>query len=369
MISKEERFEIFLKSARLKHGNKFDYSLVEYINASTKVKIICPIHGVFERTPNQHIQYDCGKCKGMHKTTEDIIKQFEEVHGKKYDYSLVEYKNDSSKVEIICPTHGIFKQQVACHLRQKQGCPKCGTNRVAELSYLGEDKFIERIENIFGNDSFDYILLKYKNANTPVSLICKKCGNIETKSPSDFYRGFGCLVCKGDKVGRKSMTQEIFLERVKTIHGDKYDYSETIFTEYKSKIKIICPKHGAFEQVVNDHIQGCGCPSCRTSKGEERIIRFLKENNINYIFQHQVRINNSYHYYDFYLEDYNLVIEFNGMQHYKPIKFFGGEEGFEYLKKRDEIKKQYCLENQIDLFIISYKENIENKLLKKLNIL
>ena len=89
-----------------------------------------------------------------------------------------------------------------------------------------------------------------------------------------------------------------------------------------------------FEQRASDHIEGCGCPSCRTSKGEERIIRFLKENNINYIFQHQVRIDNSYHYYDFYLEDYNLIVEFNGKQHYQPIKFFGGEEGFEYLKKR-----------------------------------
>jgi hypothetical protein len=88
----------------------------------------------------------------------------------------------------------------------------------------------------------------------------------------------------------------------------------------------------------------------------------LNKNNINYIFQHQVKIGNSYHYYDFYLPKHNIIIEYNGMQHYKPIKFFGGQKGFDYLKERDNIKKEYCQNQNIKLIIISYKDNIEETL-------
>jgi hypothetical protein len=81
-----------------------------------------------------------------------------------------------------------------------------------------------------------------------------------------------------------------------------------------------------------------------------------------------VKINNSNHYYDFYISDYNIMIEFNGLQHYKPIKFFGCQEGFNYLQERDKIKEKYCLENQIKLLIIRYDDNIEEILNKTLNV-
>lgn len=90
-------------------------------------------------------------------------------------------------------------------------------------------------------------------------------------------------------------------------------------------------------------------------------------NNIEYIYQYQVKIKDSYHYYDFYLPKHNILIEYNGLQHYKPVVFFGGEKGFEYLKQRDKIKEKYCFDNQINLLILSYKDNIEKILNKTLN--
>lgn len=92
-------------------------------------------------------------------TTKNVIDKFESIHGSTYDYSLVDYQGDSKKVKIICRTHGIFEQQPACHIRQKQGCPRCGrekVNNIIKTRLLGNNKFIERIEKIFGKDIFDY---------------------------------------------------------------------------------------------------------------------------------------------------------------------------------------------------------------------
>ena len=223
------------------------------------------------------------------------------------------------------------------------------------------------MEKVFGKDAFDYSKLDYQGAHKEVTLVCKKCGNVETKAPSVWYLGFGCLKCQGNTVGKKLPTTEEFIIRAKKIHGDKYNYNKSIYTGISNKIEIICPKHGSFFQEPNVHINmKCNCPECNITKGEETISMWLNSRGIKYIFQHKVQINNSYHYYDFYLPEHNIMIEFNGKQHYEPIKFFGGQEALEYLQSRDKIKEQYCLDNQINLFIIRYDDNIEEILNKQL---
>lgn len=297
---------------------------------------------------------------GKRSTIQEVINKFEKIHGSTYDYSLVDYQGDSKKVKIICRTHGIFKQQPGAHIRQKQGCPKCGINKIGKSQQIGNSEFIKRIEQVFGKDTFDYSKLNYQGAHKEVILICKKCGNVEIKVPNVWYRGFGCLKCQGNTVGKKLLTNENFIERAKYIHGNKYDYSKVTYTGISNKIEIICPKHGSFFQEPNVHINmKCNCPECNVSKGEEQVGIWLNKNNIEYIYQHQIKIENSYHYYDFYLLKYNMLIEYNGLQHYKPITFFGGEKGFEYLKQRDKIKEKYCLDNKINLLILSYKDDIE----------
>jgi hypothetical protein len=305
-------------------------------------------------------------------TTQEVIERFKNIHGSTYDYSLVNYQGDSKKVKIICRYHGIFEQQPACHGRQKQGCPECGrkkVNNIIKTRLIGNDKFIERIEKIFGNNKFDYSKLDYQGAHKDVTLICKDCGNVETKDPRSFYCGYGCLKCRPKKRNPKQVTEKQFIERARKIHGKKYDYSRVIYTGISNKVEIICPKHGSFFQEPNVHINmKCNCPECNVSKGEENIGIWLNNKGIKYQFQYKVKINNSNHYYDFYISDYNIMIEFNGLQHYKPIKFFGCQEGFNYLQERDKIKEKYCLENQIKLLIIRYDDNIEEILNKTLNV-
>jgi hypothetical protein len=303
-------------------------------------------------------------------TTQEVIERFKSIHGNTYDYSLVNYQGDSKKVKIICRYHGIFEQQPACHGRQKQGCPECSrekVNNIIKTRLIGNDKFIERIEKIFGKDKFDYSKLDYQGAHKDVTLICKDCGNIETKDPRSFYCGYGCLKCRPKKRNPKQVTKKQFIERAKKIHGEKYDYSKVNYITLYNEIEIICPKHGSFYQKPTVHIHAkSNCPECNVSKGEEAISIWLNNKDIKYIFQHKIKINNSYHYYDFYLPDYNIIIEYNGLQHYKPIAFFGGQKGFTYLQERDKIKKKYCLENQINLLIISYKDDIDSILNKNI---
>jgi len=131
-MSKRLTTKQFIDRAKKVHGNKYDYSLVQYKNTKTKVKIICPVYGIFEQTPHAHLQgqncYKCGiiiKNNKLRKSTEQFIIDAKEVHGNKYNYSLVQYKNWSIKVKIICPEHGIFEQTPSNHL-QGNGCPKCG---------------------------------------------------------------------------------------------------------------------------------------------------------------------------------------------------------------------------------------------------
>lgn len=267
------------------HNNKYDYSLVEYVNCRTKIKIICPIHGVFEQSPDVHNKCGCSKCQNS--TTEEFIIISNLVHNNKYNYSLVEYINNKTKVKIICPTHGVFEQRPHAHL-QNQGCPKC-----------------------FGIvDIYDFI---------------NKCSKI---------------------------------------HDNKYDYSFVEYINCRTKIKIICPIHGVFEQRPDSHVKGCGCKKCKESKGSKKITKYLIDNNILHIKEYKyLDCKNILPLpFDFYLPDYNVCIEFDGRQHFESIKNWGGEKRLKVQQNHDKIKNEYCLNNNIRLIRIKYNENIYDKL-------
>ena len=117
--------EEFINEAKLIHDNKYDYSLTNYINSKTKVKIICPTHGIFEQMPSSHLFGNgCPKCRGKNKTTEEFINEAKLIHDNKYDYSLVNYISSHISIKIICPIHGVFEQSPANHLTSN-GCPVC----------------------------------------------------------------------------------------------------------------------------------------------------------------------------------------------------------------------------------------------------
>jgi hypothetical protein len=246
------------------------------------------------------------------------------------------------------------------HLRSNSGCDKCKPNIKRDLG-----EFIEKLKKIH-NNKYDYSKVNYVNKHSEITIICPIHGEFKTKARYHLS-GYGCQKCGWLKIGdAKRDSNNNFINKAKLIHNDKYDYSLVEYVNNRTKVKIICKIHGEFSQEPSKHLKGCGCKKCSESKGERIIRQYLESNNIKYLPQH--KFNDCKHKnelpFDFYLPDYNICIEFNGQQHYKPVKYWGGVETLKNIKYRDKLKKEYCTTNNIKLIIIRYNENILNKLKK-----
>tara|TARA_B100001758_G_scaffold150847_1_gene129971 strand:+ start:311 stop:1147 length:837 start_codon:yes stop_codon:yes gene_type:complete len=270
----------------------------------------------------------------------------------------------SEKVIIICKTHGPFEQTPGSHITNKSGCPKCGFVSQLEKRKTGLKKFIKQSKKIHG-DKFDYSKVEYINSRTNVTIICKIHGEFYPRPGNHINSKSGCPKCSIIKQHEKQKkTLNEFITQSKEVHGDTYDYSNVEYVDNKTNVKIICKLHGEFYPTPNNHLRGSGCPVCKSSKGEKEIIKLLKKYKINYLTQYSfddLKLKGKLRC-DFYLPEKNVVIEYNGEQHYKPNEFYGGKKGFELTQKRDKLKKEYCLNNGIDFLEIKFSDDIETKL-------
>ena len=367
-MSKKENF---ILKAQKRHGNVYDYSKVEYIDGKTKVKIICPIHGEFEQAPTAHVRGNgCPKCANLKRgrfgrmTKDEFIEKAKKIHGDKYDYSKVEYVNSTTKVCIICPIHGEFWMIPIDHIyQQKQGCPKC-VNRG-----LNTEEIINKFRQVHG-DKYDYSKVEYVKMHDKVKIICPIHGEFQ-QTPSKHLLGQGCSKCAIiERAKKKTKTTEQFIKEAKAIHGDKYDYSKTVYTHAFKKVCIICPTHGEFHQRAFDHIHNHGCPMCSESSLEREIKILLEENDIE--FDSQKRFDwLDKQSLDFYIPKQNIAIECQGGQHFKPIEHFGGKEEFKVIQERDKRKNELCSENGIKILYYSNIDGYDcitdkNELLKQI---
>jgi hypothetical protein len=250
--TKRSNTEEFKEKANLKHDFKYDYSLVNYINNRTNVEIICPIHGPFPQTPDNHLRgKGCPDCGGSKQSnTEKFIEKANPKHDFKYDYSLVNYIKSNIEVKIICSIHGIFPQTPSSHLRGA-GCPDCGGCKQSNT-----EEFIKKA-NPKHDFKYDYSLVNYIGATTDVEIICPTHGSFP-QTPDAHLRGQGCPDCYGN---RKSDTEK-FKEKANIKHDFKYDYSLVNYINNRTDVEIICPIHGPFPQTPSNHLKGQGCPTC-----------------------------------------------------------------------------------------------------------
>ena len=249
----------FIKSAQKIHGDRYDYSKANYINSTTPVKIICRKHGEFNQKPTFHLRgSNCPNCRGGITTNDEFIQKSKEIHGDRYDYSRTNFTKVTNPVTITCPLHGDFTQKQAIYHLQGNGCPKCGKKSTTE-------EFIESAKKIHG-DKYDYSKVKYDLAKKPVIIVCPIHGEFK-QTPLNHLKGAGCKKCSGTS---RSSTDE-FIDNAKKIHGDKYDYSKVYYVNNKTKVKIICPIHGEFEQKPNTHLNGSGCYFCGKSLAGDKI--------------------------------------------------------------------------------------------------
>ena len=285
----------------------------------------------------------------------DFIERAKLVHLDKYDYSLVVYINNKTHIDIICSKHGVFSQAPNEHLRGS-GCPRCGFEKSSKLrSDIAKESFIGKALKTH-NSKYEYSLVIYNKSYEKVIIGCPIHG-IFKMSPNKHLKGHGCPKCKVD--GLFSTTKK-FIDKAKLIHSDKYDYSLAEYITAKTRIDIICKKHGIFKQKPNDHLSRHGCPKCCQSSGEQIIGDYLDLNKIEYIGQYSFYDckNIKKLIFDFYLPEYNMCIEYDGIQHYESNVHFGGDEEFHKTLKRDEIKDNYCIINNIKLYRIKHDENI-----------
>lgn len=194
------------------------------------------------------------------KTTAEFIREAQEVHGVgTYTYDKTRYINSKTKVIITCPIHGDFEQAPVKHLAG-QGCPMCR----GHFKKTTED-FITEAREVHG-DIYDYSQAEYKGTNNKVCIICPDHGPFWQTPKMHITRKQDCPKCAKYKNTRLKNTEK-FIEKAKAVHGDKYDYSQTVYTNAQNKVTIICPTHGPFQQTANSHLRGCGCPACGTERG------------------------------------------------------------------------------------------------------
>jgi hypothetical protein len=260
----------FLLKAIARHGNRYDYSKVVYKNNTTKIEIICKIHGVFLQAPVKHLRgQNCPRCAGNKKLTiQEFIKRANNIHSNSYDYSCSVYKDINTKIEIVCLKHGKFWQIPYEHLKG-HGCALCNNHS------LSHDEFVDLAKRKYG-DKYDYSLVKYRNKKKHVSIICKIHG-IFRQTPIKHlqFKSRGCPKCCIDD--NKYTTQE-FIEVATSIHGSQYDYSRVDYVGCRNEVEIICKKHNLFRQAPYIHLRGHGCPNCQTvvSRGHQKLIDFMR---------------------------------------------------------------------------------------------
>lgn len=208
---------------------------------------------------------------------EDFLERARNVHGDKYNYDKVEYIDTKTKVIITCPKHGDFTQSPNKHM-YRRGCPKCGMDRVKAIRRDSQETFIEKAKEVHG-DTYDYSLVQYVNSRTYVDIICKEHG-VFSQEAKMHTSGQGCPKCANKLNGLSCRKpQQQFLEEVRRVHGDKYDYSLTDYQGAHKDIEIICREHGVFKQRALSHLFGNGCPRCSTrtyKEGTEGVVYILK---------------------------------------------------------------------------------------------
>lgn len=341
------------------HGDKYGgVDDINYINIGTKIKLICPIHKDFYITPKSIFNgCGCRKCSQIanaNKTKYDIdafIKKAREIHGDKYDYSQSTYVNGITKLKIVCPIHGVFEQTPSKHL-SGQGCPKCGHN-----SFMTTETLIEEARKIH-DGKYDYSKTEYIDYNTKVCIICPEHGEFWQYPYQHIDRKNGCPKCGNIATASKlSKTREDFIKDAIKVHGDKYTFKDTIYKNSTTRIKVNCRKHGMFEILPSNLLQGYGCPKCRCtySKEENEVANFIGELNVE---SEKIKLENGQEL-DIYIPDKKIAFEFDGLYWHCELK----KDKYYHSKKT-----YYCKEQGIRLIHIFEDEWLYKRDIVKSNI-
>lgn len=253
---------------------------------------------------------------------------------------LSQYNGNKQYITVKCKIDGTIWKTKPNWLKAGRGCQTCYDNRRGQNRVKGLEKFIEEARKVHG-DKYDYCKVEYINDTKKVCVICPNHGEFWISPAKHLRYNQGCPTC-----GRRRIDTNDFIQRARLIHGDKYDYSKTIYAGRFKPVTIICPIHGAFSQKPDKHLSSHGCPICKESKTERLIREKLKENDIQ--FESQKRFTwLGKQTLDFFIPEQNIAIECQGEQHFHPVSFYKGIDGFEKTRIRDLMKYEKCTKHGI----------------------
>ena len=351
---KDKNYLTLDKIVNICKKNNYDIPIdgQKYKNNNTMLTFKCNSGHTYIQRVSKHLSgHGCPKCKGGVSISNIMYKKLCESNNQ--DLPIDDYRNSKTKIRYKCSMGHIYIQSPSSHL-QGQGCPICfGNKKKTSEEYYNECKEL----------GLDLPIGDYINAKVKIYHKCKQ-GHVYKQTPSDHLQGQGCPKCKGSK--KKTLKQ--YYDECKE---RELDLPIENYVNAKTKIKHVCSRCGnIYKQTPYNHLQGYGCPTCSQSHGEKFIRNYLDKYSINYIPQKKFNDlkDKTYLSYDFYLPDYNILIEYQGKQHYEECTYFGGKDTFEKQQLHDKLKREYAKNNGYKLLELHYSldtQELVNKYLSR----
>lgn len=282
-------------------------------------------------------------------------------HGDLYGYDKVEYVDSYTKVKIYCKKCEEYFWQLPFNHLSSHGCLTCGRKLAGMKTRRSFESVVDDSVLTHGN-KYRYLNMEYDGGEAFIVMKCKECDTVFKQRSKDHIAGHGCIKCAAANVGigRRKLQSKFISDAIEE-HGDLYGYSKVEYINSTTLVIIICKTHGEYWQRPMDHLEGCGCPKCKTSKNEQRIIRWLDCNNIDYIHEKSFddcrSPKNRPLKYDFYIPARNLLIEYDGSQHTGTLNmgaYIITPEQSRRIMEYDKIKNEYASRNNIRLLRIPY---------------
>lgn len=339
-----------------------------YLDANIKIAHLCLIHNeLWEVKPSSVLRgAGCPKCHAERSSaTRQKSSQQYQTEVARITSSIIpieEYKGARTPILHRCIKHNVEWKALPGNILQGCGCAECAKEKIIQKNTKPHEQYIHELkEKCPGIICIE----DYQGAEVPILHQCLKMGHKFLSRPADKLSGKGCPKCSGTY----QMTNDEFVMKLHTVNPDIEPLDP--YVTMKTPIRYRCKKDGyVWEAIPNSVIHGSGCPQCNESSGERKIRQWLERHHLDFIFQKKYDDCKDKEClpFDFYVPSFDVLIEFDGAQHFRAVELFGGEQGFKVRKKHDEIKNAYCEQNHISLLRISFQDNIEEKLQQHLLI-
>lgn len=356
---------------------------VIYKNVETKLCFKCNNCKNVWDISYHHLMYGGTKCvicnciKTTKKLTfEQIIKNIN-IKNNKIEILDKEYINTKTKMSCRCSKCGnefIASYSDIMNSSKINGCVKCEKKKNTPKKCKSTDEYKKDVFNVHKDNII--VLGEYTKSYNKIKVKCNTCEHEWETEATAILKGYGCSKC-GHEKNRKSTVKNItwLKEKIFDVHGDRIEIIDGVYYNINSVFKMKCNICEHEWSVTANSLKTRGCPCCNISKGELKIKKYLDILNIKYIQQYiitQKTPKGGTTSFDFFIEDLNTAIEYDGKQHFEPIKYWGGLKKFNDQKETDIFKKDYCIKNGIRLIRIPYyefdninEENLKNKIYDK----